>query len=470
MFTVGNKVGQYEILARLKEGGMATLFVGQRAGAAGFARKVAIKIVHPDMAGNQEFVRMFVDEAFLSARIHHPNVVHVEELGEADGTYYLVMEYVEGCSLAQLLDALIRKGRRMSPELAVWIAIEVADGLHAAHETRNDQGELLNVVHRDVSPQNVLVADRGNVKLIDFGIAKARIRGRRTTVGSLKGKLRYMAPEQAFGRAVDRRTDVYALGIVLWEMLTLRQLFDGRNDLEVMRMVQNPVVPPPGLSVPGIPEALDRVVLSALAKSADERPQGALELRRRLAEAMPQAAALDFSDMAELLAATMNDETGGDASDATAAASPSMTDQATVVHRKRGSLRPGRSAQDALKKLTLEAMAIGVAKFSAETTPGEASPEVDAVLAATVPPEPPAPQPIAARPSPETRVSQASPRESSEPGQPRRSRSSVMEARIEDVQAATAAHMARTSREPVPPTPAEEPPRGLWAKLKRLLS
>src|SRR5262249_2408986 len=152
--------------------------------------------------------------------IKHPNVVHVEELGERDGTYYLVMEFVEGCAVAQFVRALARMERRIVPELAVHIALEAADGLHAAHATRGSAGELLGVVQRDVSPHNVLVSNSGYIKLIDFGIAKAR--GRETTErGRLRGKLGYMSPEQAHGRTVDRRADIYALGLVLWELLTL---------------------------------------------------------------------------------------------------------------------------------------------------------------------------------------------------------------------------------------------------------
>ena len=250
MFELGDKVGEYEIVARLKSGGMATLFLAHRRGAAGFQRFVAIKVVHPHLATDASFVRMFVDEALLSARIVHPNVVHVEELGEAEGTYFLVMEYVHGCSLSLLVRALARRKRMLAAEIATSIVMKVADGLHAAHETRGDLGELLGVVHRDVSPQNVLLAYQGHVKLIDFGIAKASGRSQQTEAGSIKGKFRYMSPEQAWGRPVDRRSDVFALGIVLWELLAARPLFDAANDLLVLENVRHPMVEAPSRWLP----------------------------------------------------------------------------------------------------------------------------------------------------------------------------------------------------------------------------
>jgi serine/threonine-protein kinase len=308
VFEVGDRIGEYQIVARLKSGGMATLFLAQRRGAAGFQRFVAIKVVHPHLASDPAFVRMFVDEALLSARIVHPNVVHVEELGEAEGTYFLVMEYVHGCSLSLLVRALARRKRMLAPDVATHIAMKVADGLHAAHETRGDKGELLGVVHRDVSPQNVLISYQGHVKLIDFGIAKAAGRSQQTEAGSIKGKFRYMAPEQAWGRSVDRRSDVFALGIVLWELLTGRPLFEAENDLLVLEKVRHPRVEPPSVYAPHVPPELDAVVLSALAEDPAARPATAQEFRRRLAEAYPRAMGVDAERLSELMLASMQEQ------------------------------------------------------------------------------------------------------------------------------------------------------------------
>src|SRR5262245_54903562 len=168
---------------------MATLFLARRVGAAGFSRHVAIKVVHGHLANDPHFIGMFVDEAMLPARIQHPNVVHIEELGEAGGTYFLAMEYVHGAALSALLGELSKLRRRLSTPLAVFIAMRVLEGLHAAHELRDERGQKLEVVHRDVSPQNVLLSASGHVKLIDFGIAKARGQSQRTKTGLLKGKL-----------------------------------------------------------------------------------------------------------------------------------------------------------------------------------------------------------------------------------------------------------------------------------------
>ncbi|HEY8432961.1 MAG TPA: protein kinase [Sandaracinaceae bacterium] len=308
MFAVGDTVGDYQIVAKLKSGGMATLFLGRRVGAEGFSRHVAIKVVHEHLANDPTFVQMFVDEALLSAKIQHPNVVHVEELRELNGRHFLAMEYVHGCPLSTLMTALRERGRTLGPELATYIAVEVAEGLHAAHETKGSDGQLLGVVHRDVSPQNVLLAYRGHVKLIDFGVAKARGRAQQTTGGSLKGKIGYMSPEQAFGRPVDRRTDVYALGVVLWEMLTGRRAFAADNDFALLELVRNPNLPPPSTLNPAVPPALDAVVARATAREPDQRFETAQQMRKALAQAVPSALALDASDLERLLAATVGEE------------------------------------------------------------------------------------------------------------------------------------------------------------------
>jgi serine/threonine protein kinase len=234
--------------------------------------------------------------------------VHVEELGETpDGQHFLVMEYVHGCSLSQLLNKLAKKNRGLPPELAVFVAMQIAAGLHAAHEVRDDQGRPLGVVHRDVSPDNVLLAYEGHVKLIDFGVAKVDTVNR-TSTGTLKGKLRYMSPEQASGREIDRRTDVYALAIVLWEMLTTRRLFAETDQLLLLDLVRNPTVVPAGSIRPGIPPALDAVLMKALSRDPAARHASTHELRRALAEAMPSANLVDASQLGALLSVAMSSE------------------------------------------------------------------------------------------------------------------------------------------------------------------
>ncbi len=304
----GSRIGDFQIIAPLKSGGMATLFLGRKVGPAGFARPVAIKVVHAHLAVDQSFVEMFLDEARLSASIRHPNVVHVEALGETQGIYYLVMEYVHGCTLQQFVQKLGRQGRKLAPELAAYIAMKVADGLHAAHETKNDRGEPLGVVHRDVSPQNILLGYDGHVKLIDFGVAKAKGRSNETSGGSLKGKIRYMPPEQAWGREVDRRADVYALGIVLWECLTFRRLFDGDNDFQILEAVRNPVLKRPSQHAQGVAEGLDDAVMTSLSPSVEERFQTAQAMRRAIGGACPKALQVEPDDLAALLAVVMEED------------------------------------------------------------------------------------------------------------------------------------------------------------------
>lgn len=307
MFQVGDVIGAYTILAHLRTGGMASLYLARRAGVAGFSRLVAIKVVHPRLSDDSGLIRMFVDEAKLTSRIDHPNVVHVEELGEREGVFFLVMEYVHGCSLAQLMRSLGRSKRRLAPPVAVAICCRVAEGLHAAHETTGDDGQLLNLVHRDVSPQNVLLSHKGHVKLIDFGIAKAKLGRQESNTRSLRGKVRYMAPEQVTTGKIDRRTDIYALGIVLWELLTMRRLFSGRTDIEVLKQVRKPDVVAPSHYAPDIPAELDSVVLRALSPEPDDRFPNAKDLKRALVRALSRSAGIDSAHLADLLLNAMGD-------------------------------------------------------------------------------------------------------------------------------------------------------------------
>lgn len=286
---------------------MATLFLGQRQGAPPSVPPVAIKVIHETLSDDWQFVRMFIDEALISVRIRHPNVVRVEELGEKDDSYYLVMEYVHGVSLAQLLRTLGKQGRRMRPEIAVWIATQVAAGLHAAHEMTGEGGELLNVIHRDVSPQNVLISSDGHAKLLDFGIAKAAGRAERTEAGVIKGKVRYMAPEQAKGDDLDRRVDVYALAVVLWELLTMRRFIEGKSEIEIIRRVRNPEAVPPSERVPGIDPRIDEAVLAGLAVDRDQRPISALAFQQLLERAVPPGT-VGPAHVAELLRVFLGDE------------------------------------------------------------------------------------------------------------------------------------------------------------------
>jgi eukaryotic-like serine/threonine-protein kinase len=302
LLSPGDKLKDYEIVAPLPQGGMATLVLARRRGVGGFSRLVALKQVHEHLLEDSGMIRLFLDEARVTARIAHPNVVHVEEIGIHEGSYFLAMEYVHGVSLANLVRRLESERRRMSPQLSVYLAAQLAEALHAAHEATDESGHPLHVVHRDVSPQNVLISHTGHVKLIDFGIATSR------AGAGLFGKLCYMAPEQVTLDAVDRRTDVYSLGIVLWEMLTGRQLFRSQNFSDYRDPAIRTRIAPPSRHAANIPAALDAVVMRALAPEPEMRWETALAFRRKLLSALPRAASIDAPKVSALLYAFVGDE------------------------------------------------------------------------------------------------------------------------------------------------------------------
>jgi eukaryotic-like serine/threonine-protein kinase len=264
-------IGRYMLCGDIAAGGMATVHYGMLTGPAGFSRTVAIKRLHAQFARDADFVTMFMDEARLAARIRHPNVVQTLDIVALEGELFLVMDYVQGEALSRLLRASGTKGQPIPLEIVSSIVCGVLHGLHAAHEATADTGEPLGIVHRDVSPQNVLVGSDGIARLLDFGVAKAAGRAANTREGQVKGKFAYMAPEQVASGHVDRRSDVYAAGVVLWEMLTLKRLFSAENDAHLLHQVMRTAAPAPGTQAEGIPRKLDEIVLRALAKEPGER-------------------------------------------------------------------------------------------------------------------------------------------------------------------------------------------------------
>lgn len=304
----GTTLGRYRIVDALRAGGMATLYLARRTGAAGFSKPVAIKVVHEHLSGDERFLEMFVAEAKLAARVDDPHVAHTEELGHENDMYFIAMEYVLGGSLAQIIPELRKRARAFSPSLATRVAADAARGLHAVHEATSERGEPLLIVHRDVSPQNILVSTKGIVKLIDLGVARAKD-VRRTEEGSLTGKLAYMSPEQARGEAIDRRTDVYALGIVLWEMLTSQRLFRAANDYELLKKVQAPVIEPPSRwSASEIGPALDAAVMRALAPDPKDRPPTAEAFCEELLAADPEARRVTTSELGGIVERTLKEK------------------------------------------------------------------------------------------------------------------------------------------------------------------
>jgi serine/threonine-protein kinase len=232
---------------------------------------VAIKRLHPHLAHEPEFVEMFLDEARLAARIHHPNVVPIQEVGESDRGYYLVMDYIEGDTLARVLARAAKAQTTVPYGVTIRVLLDTLAGLHAAHEMRDDHGQPLQIVHRDVSPQNILVGVDGVARVVDFGVARAASRLSTTRSGQLKGKLAYMAPEQARGGNIDRRADLFSLGIVLWEALTTKRLFKGDGEAETLNRVLYEPIPAPSSARADIPKPLEEICMKALARDVDQR-------------------------------------------------------------------------------------------------------------------------------------------------------------------------------------------------------
>jgi TonB family protein len=278
-----DRFGQYELLERIASGGMAELFRARRSGVEGFQKIVAIKKILPHIADNDEFITMLADEAKVAAQLNHPNIVHIYDLGKIEsGGYFIAMEYVEGTDLRTVLRSGREVGMSLPIPLAVYVASKVASALDYAHRRRDSRGEELRIVHRDVSPQNILISHEGEIKLCDFGIAKADRKVSRTESGSLKGKLQYMSPEQAWGKSIDHRSDLFSLGAVLHEMLTGERLFRGDSDMTVLELVRKADVAPPSRINPDVPIALDQLVMKALAREPEDRYGTGSELLRDL--------------------------------------------------------------------------------------------------------------------------------------------------------------------------------------------
>ena len=270
--------GKYYLLDRINVGGMAEVFKGKAFGVEGFERLVAVKRILPNIAEDEEFITMFIDEAKIAVQLQHANIAQIFDLGKVDDSYFIALEYVHGRDLRAIFDHLNRAEAFMPMAQACFIVMQVCEGLDYAHNKRDAQGRELNLVHRDVSPQNVLIGYEGEIKLVDFGIAKAAGKASKTQAGILKGKFGYMSPEQVRGLPVDRRSDIFALGIVLYELLTGERLFIGESDFSTLEKVRNVEILPPSSFNKKIPAELERIALKALAKDVEDRYQNAIDL------------------------------------------------------------------------------------------------------------------------------------------------------------------------------------------------
>jgi serine/threonine-protein kinase len=307
-------VGRYAVCDAIAAGGMATVHLGRLVGPVGFSRTVAIKRLHPQFSLNEEFVGMFLDEARLVGRIRHPNVIPTLDVVSTPGELFLVMDYVPGESLSKLLKGATTIGHRLPPRVIASIVAATLHGLHAAHEARDEHGQPLGIVHRDVSPQNVLVGTDGVPRILDFGVAKAAGRVQTTQAGQLKGKLAYMAPEQIRSDVVNRQTDVYAASIVLWESLTGQRLYEASNEGALLAMVMEAKAAPPStlaLAAPGPLDdearrdlvALDAIVMRGLSKDPSRRFATAREMALALESRLRPATAAEISAWVEAAAA-----------------------------------------------------------------------------------------------------------------------------------------------------------------------
>jgi serine/threonine-protein kinase len=290
------RIDRYELYDVIASGGMATVHLGRLVGPAGFGRTVAIKRLHPHLAKEAAFVTMLTDEARVAGRIGHPNIVPTLDVVASRGELFLVMEYVPGLTLAALMTNAARDGERVPVPIACAVMAAVLRGLDAAHEARDETARPLEVVHRDVSPQNILVGADGVARLLDFGIAKAAGRLHTTQDGQLKGKLGYMAPEQLGARPVDRRTDIYAASVVFWEALTGARLFDGDDAATIFGNVLQKKVPAPSSFLPELPAAIDAAVLAGLEREPSRRFARARDMAAAIERGAPLARASEIAE------------------------------------------------------------------------------------------------------------------------------------------------------------------------------
>lgn len=269
---------RYKIVDKIDAGGMAEIYRANAITLDGFEKAVAIKRILPSLCNQPKFVNMFLDEARLSMHLNHANIVQVFDVGRAQGTYFIVMELVEGHNLRRLFQRMTEVGYRVPVHIALYIVTEMLQGLGHAHERRDASGSLLGIVHRDVSPPNVLVSHSGEVKVTDFGLAKAVTQAELTDPGIVKGKFSYLSPEALDGRAVDHRADIFSTGVVLWELLANRRLFLGKSEMETVELVEKAEIPSLTLLNPDVPEELDRLVAKSLHRDPRKRFHSAREM------------------------------------------------------------------------------------------------------------------------------------------------------------------------------------------------
>ncbi|MBX2814333.1 MAG: serine/threonine protein kinase, partial [Myxococcales bacterium] len=305
------RLGNHELLVRLASGGAANVFLVRDFSAPKSNRLLALKTLLPSLASNEDFLQMFFAEARIASRLKHENIVSITGFGQVEGIHCLAMEYVFGASLSQVLRASARAKRPLTVGVLLRITAAVCDALHFAHEMEDELGEPMGLVHRDVTPQNILISFNGVPKLTDFGIAKATGRGWETQAGIVKGKFSYMSPEQALGKKVDRRSDIFGTGIVLWEALTGRDLFRGSTPMEVLTAIREQKIEAPSKVVSGLTPIVDPIVMRALRRSPRDRYQDSREMRDSILELIERAGVdIDAETISKELYAIYGEEIG----------------------------------------------------------------------------------------------------------------------------------------------------------------
>lgn len=276
---VPKRFGKYSLLHRIAVGGMAEIFIARHTGMQGFSRKIVIKKIRPHLSKEQSFINMFLNEAKLAAQLSHSNIAQIYDLGRIEQSYFIAMEYVRGRDMRAVTNKAEKKKIPFPLEYALKVAADTCEGLFYAHRRTDDSGRPLNIVHRDVTPENIMVSFDGEVKILDFGIAKAENLATETKVGEIKGKLGYMSPEQIMGKSLDHRSDLFSLGVVLYEWLTGKKLFAAKHDVDVLRNVVEGKIYPPSYFRQEVPKAVEEIVMKALERNRQQRYQSAWEMQ-----------------------------------------------------------------------------------------------------------------------------------------------------------------------------------------------
>jgi serine/threonine protein kinase len=303
------RLGPYEVLAKIGGGGMATVFLGRAKGPGGQERIAAVKAIKSELSKQEQFVTMFLDEAKILSRLNHPNIARTLEFGVTGQQHFIAMELLLGRTLLDVWDACVARALPLRLDLAAWICARVADGLHYAHELSDEDGNWLHVIHRDVNPSNIFLTYDGEVKLFDFGLARARGRRHKTESGVVKGKVAYLSPEQLEQLPIDRRTDIFTLGATLWELTTMQRLFKRESDIATAFAIKEALIIDPRTIVPLYPESLWQVVKRALAKDRNERYQRANDLSKDLDAFVGR---VSETDMPNLIGRVLDDLFSGD--------------------------------------------------------------------------------------------------------------------------------------------------------------